>query len=126
MTIFRYHEAVLQVLEQDKSFDGDKVKAGLNRQEAWIKSLYYILVPDMWGYYADRYYLKLYCCGLLQRSLKLYLHIAGQKAGHLKGTAIQKAGWEILYRIITLAELIRSLEAIYDYFDTINESTIEP
>ena len=116
----KYHETVLRILEQHKPYDWDKIKSGLQRHEAWIKSLRYIYLPDMPGYGADRRYCKLYCCGLLQRSLQLYMQTAALKVD-IRGKGAQKAAWEILARIIALGELIRSLEAIYQHFDTIND-----
>lgn len=125
VTVLRYHEAVLRILEQDKPFDGDKIKGGLDRQEAWIKTLDHIVVPDTWDDNTGRYYCKLYCCNLLQRSLQLYTKTAGQKLGHLSDSDMHKASWPILYKIITLAELIRSLEQVYQHFDTINDTLVK-
>ncbi|MNL41859.1 hypothetical protein D3C87_1642860 [compost metagenome] len=48
------------------------------------------------------------------------MQTAALKVG-VKGKAKQKAAWEILDRVIALGELIRSLEAIYQHFDTIND-----
>ena len=125
MNVLRYHEAVLRMLEQRKEFDWEKAKLRLQGHEAWIKTLCYIHVPDMLGYNADRYYCKLHCCGLLQRSLQLYMQTAATKTAGFKGQASQKAAWNILAKVIAVAELIRSLEAIYMHFDTINKRSIE-
>ncbi|SMC88697.1 hypothetical protein [Pedobacter africanus] len=89
MTVLRYHEAVLQILEQGRPYDGDRVKNGLLRHEAWIKTLCYIHLPNMPGYNANRYYCKLQCCGLLQRSLQFICKLQLPKQPALKAMPVE-------------------------------------
>ena len=126
MIALRYHEAVLRILEQHRPYDWERLKSGLQRHEAWIKSLSYINTPGMPGFGADRCYCKWYCCGLLQRSLQLYMQTAGQERDiRTSAKDRQKASWALLVQLMTLGELIRSLEAIYQHFGTINDIPIK-